>query len=98
MYAKHKPGQSTPFYDALEPGIREVVRLLRDHGINTICSCEHDMVVEADAAHAEAAELAYQTLVNHGYDGFRIEFVLRKSPGFPDRTLIVHLGEDAYIK
>jgi len=38
----------TEFYDSLEPEIRELVRVLRDNGINTTSSCGHKMYVEAD--------------------------------------------------
>jgi hypothetical protein len=31
----------TPFYRSLESGIRHAVRVLRDHGVNTTCSCHH---------------------------------------------------------
>lgn len=32
---------------AIEPRIRPIVKLLRDNGINTTCSCEHEMYVDA---------------------------------------------------
>ena len=35
------------WYDSIEPGIRPFVRLLRDNGINTTCSCEHTMTIDA---------------------------------------------------
>ena len=36
------------FYSEIEEPIRELVRGLRDNGINTTCSCGHKMYIEAD--------------------------------------------------
>lgn len=33
------------WYETLEPGVREIVRFLRDNGINTDSSCEHEKYV-----------------------------------------------------
>ena len=30
----------------IEPGVRSLVRLLRDNGINTECSCEHEKYIQ----------------------------------------------------
>jgi len=38
----------TEFYDNIEEPIRELVRTLRDNGINTVCSCGHKMYIQAD--------------------------------------------------
>lgn len=36
------------FYSNIEEPIRGIVRELRDNGINTVCSCGHEMYVDAD--------------------------------------------------
>lgn len=33
------------YYDDLEPGIRDIVRMMRDNGFTTIMSCGHEMYV-----------------------------------------------------
>jgi len=38
----------TEFYSNVEEPIREIVRTLRDNGINTTSSCGHKMYIEAD--------------------------------------------------
>jgi len=39
----------TDWYEEnIEEGIRDVVKALRDNGINTTCSCEHEMWIEAE--------------------------------------------------
>jgi len=36
------------WYDIIEKPIRPLVKLLRDNGFNTVCSCGHDMTIQAD--------------------------------------------------
>lgn len=55
------------WYDTIEPGIRPIVRLLRDNGINTTCSCEHTMRVEADWQLDEELRVIYGLLCEQGY-------------------------------
>ena len=37
------------FYDEIEEGVRKYVRLLRDEGINTTCSCHHEGYIQAES-------------------------------------------------
>ena len=39
---------NSEFYNAIEEPVRELVRRLRDSGINTTCSCGHEMYVQVD--------------------------------------------------
>lgn len=36
------------WYDIIEEPVRELVRMLRDNGINTTCSCGHTMEIQAE--------------------------------------------------
>lgn len=82
------------WYNTIEPGIREVVRLLRDNGINTTCSCEHEMIVQFDVVWMEDVDRAYNALVNNGHHGFRIETQLHAPPdGFPTRRATIYLSD-----
>ena len=36
------------FYSEIEEPIRDLVKYLRDNGINTICSCGDDMTIQAE--------------------------------------------------
>ena len=36
------------WYSDIEEPIRDIVRVLRENGVNTTCSCGHEMYVEAD--------------------------------------------------
>ena len=82
------------WYDGLEPGIRDVVRLLRDNGFNTTCSCEHNMEIQlADIQHASDAERLAILLVETGYKGFVIRVHIEVPPGgYWARSMAVKLS------
>ena len=52
------------FYDAIEPGVRDLVRCLRERGINTICSCHHEWSIQCESVDP-SAELRVIWLVMH---------------------------------
>lgn len=58
---------SGSWYDSIEPGIRPFVRLLRDNGINTTCSCEHTMTIEASWRHADELQRIWDLLCTGNY-------------------------------
>lgn len=63
------------WYAGIEKGIRQQVWLLRNNGINTTCSCEHEMYIEFDSySPTEEKDIIYNTLTENGYEGFIIEF------------------------
>ena len=55
----------TEFYGELEPEIREIVRTLRDNGVNTTSSCGHKMYVEADIIPDGMLHTIHKTLFNY---------------------------------
>jgi hypothetical protein len=65
------------WYDLIEPGVREIVRLLRNNGFNTIMSCEHTMTVCLELPVSEC-----------GKETARLRDLLRKN-GFGDSTIRV---------
>ena len=69
------------FYNALEEPIREVVRLLRNCGVNTTCSCGHEMYIEIELGnHLDEVETIATVLAMAGYKEFKIECTLQKPP------------------
>lgn len=61
------------WYDCIEPNIRDTVKLLRNNGINTVCSCHHSMMIEAESyVDGEVTEIA-NLLLEQGWEDFRIE-------------------------
>lgn len=60
------------WYDIIEEPVREVVRLLRNNGFNTTCSCGHEMYVEMECHDDREVTYMYNLLVENGYTGFTI--------------------------
>jgi hypothetical protein len=72
------------WYDKyIEEPIRDLVRLLRDNGFNTECSCGHKMYVQCqyitdDGAIARLDKLLY----SNGYCDYEISMILIRSEGY----------------
>ncbi len=82
------------WYNQIEPGIRKQVRLLRDHGFNTTCSCEHDMTIQVDIHNGEEIQPIWYLLSNAGYRGFKIEASVSVPPdGFPTARAEIYFNE-----
>ncbi len=83
---------SKSWYDELEPGIREAVRLLRDNGFNTWCSCGHTLEIELVAQHADDGERLATLLYEAGHRGFVVRTHIEVPPdGYWERTMAVKL-------
>ena len=54
----------TTFYEQLEEPIRELVQRLRDNGINTTCSCGHEMYIQADLSVGGQMKDIHDTVFN----------------------------------
>lgn len=81
------------FYANIEAPIRSLVRLLRDNGWNTTCSCGHGMWVELDLyMYMDDLEALRCLLLDHGYHDFTIKADLRCVDQWPVRCASVYLG------
>lgn len=80
------------FWKGIEEPIRDVVRLLRDNGFNTTCSCGHDMEVELELGnHMDEVERIANLLRENDYKKFKIECTLYvPSDGFWDRRATIY--------
>lgn len=86
--------EATEFYKNIEPGVRDLVRLLRDNGINTTSSCEHERYIQFDVWQDGDPELVRSLLYHAGYRGFKIETVLGQPPdGISYHRATLHLNE-----
>jgi hypothetical protein len=65
-------GTLREWYENIEPGIRPLVRLLRDNGWNTVCSCEHEMYVDVALLSMDDCERLASFLVENGYRKFHM--------------------------
>jgi len=57
--------RANEFYSTIEEPIREIVRVLRDNGVNTTCSCGHKMYVEADIIPDGMLQVIHTTMFNY---------------------------------
>ena len=84
------------FWEGIEEPIRDAVRLLRDNGFNTTCSCGHEMSIELDefGRHMDGVEQIASLLWDNGYKVFKIECTLRVPPdGFWVRRVIIYFNK-----
>lgn len=63
------------WYQRIEKPIRPLVKLLRDNGYNTTCSCGHEMYVMCDYDFAISLWALYNLLYENGYKQFKIELI-----------------------
>lgn len=61
------------WYDNIELPIRDVVRLLRNNGWNTICSCGHEMKITIDIFPIRHVNELEELLKINGYKHYSIE-------------------------
>jgi len=82
----------------IEEPIRPLVKLLRDNGFNTTCSCGHKLYVEMEQYCDGDVSRLYNLLWENGYKHFRITtwWEARESFNWNSRTMIVELLEDKY--
>jgi len=83
----------TDWYEEnVEPGVRDVVRLLRDNGFNTVSSCDHDMSVTMEWYMPATVQYLAEFLVEHGFDGFAVVAKIGVVDGRWNRWLRVELA------
>jgi len=56
------------WYDSIEQGVRDIVRALRNKGINTFCSCGHDNTSCLFSGSSVPVVKAYMTIECESYD------------------------------
>ena len=69
------------YEENIEVGISETVRLLRDNGFNTECSCEHKMYVQCQYVADGEIQRLHNTLFNNGYRNYTVSIELRVVDG-----------------
>lgn len=69
----------TEWYEEwIEAGIRKEVKLLRDNGFNTECSCEHKMYVQCSLIPSGEMQRLDNLLFNAGYRDYHLEFHIER--------------------
>ena len=79
------------WYKQIEPEVRETVKLLRNNGFNTTCSCGHEMSIELTLGnHLGEVEALATFLVDNKYKGFKIDVQLYvPKDGYWDRRATI---------
>lgn len=62
----------------IEPGIRRLVYILRNNGVDTICSCEHEMSVQGHY-HFDDLQTLDSILFNAGYEHYILDVRLERT-------------------
>ena len=80
----------TNWYDKyIEEGIRKEVRLLRDNGFNTICSCEHEMYIQCLYTTDARIQDLDRLLFDNGYRDYTIHIYVERVDGHLNSLLQV---------
>lgn len=82
------------WYEAwIEEPIRPIVKLLRDNGFNTECSCGHEMCVQCQFPKTDSGELMRldELLYNSGYKDYLIIVEIRRIDGHRYDTMEIKL-------
>ncbi len=69
------------WYNCIEPGIKSQVKLLRDNGFNTECSCEHKMYVQCQLITDGELMRLDRLLFNNGFRDYIITFEVKRIEG-----------------
>ncbi len=70
------------YKEYIEEHIRDTVRLLRNNGFNTECSCGHKMYVQCQYITDGEIMRLDQLLFNNGYRNYSIEISIKRIDGY----------------
>jgi len=80
---KRKKNTMPDWYEQnIEPTVREVVKLLRNNGINTQCSCGHKKYVQCQYINDGYIRTIDSLLFNNGFRNYEIKVNLRRDNGY----------------
>lgn len=69
------------YEENIEEGIRDIVRLLRNNGINTEASCEHKNYIQCQYPMDENIARVDCLLFNNGFRNYRIDISIIRENG-----------------
>jgi len=83
--------QLNAWYDIIEEPVRDVVKLLRDNGFNTECSCGHKMYVQCQYIPEGEIQRLHKLLFNNGYRDYKIDIFVEVVDGHYHASLDVKI-------
>jgi len=94
------------YSENIESGVRDLVRFLRDNGVNTECSCEGHVkgaIPYVQCQYITDGEIhrIHRLLTGHGYENFIFKLFHLVVEGHPFSTLDIYVGKsgsDIYEK
>jgi hypothetical protein len=81
------------YKEVIEEPIRDLVKLLRDNGFNTTCSCGHEMYVECQYIPDGVLERLHQLLFEK-YKNYKIEITLECLDGCWRSGMIIYIEKE----
>jgi len=86
--------KKTDWYQNIEKPVRKLVKLLRNNGFNTTCSCGHEMFIELELGNnMDEVEKLASFLWENNYSGFKIDCKLEvPKDGFWLRRATIYLN------
>lgn len=78
--------------EVIEEQIRKEVKLLRDNGFNTECSCGHEMYVQCQYLIDGDIQKLHNLLFNNGYRNYTISVEVKVLDGHSYPSLQVNFG------
>lgn len=75
------------YTENIEAGIRKKVKLLRDNGFNTECSCAHKMYVQCQYLLDGEIKRLHDLLFNNGYRNYTISIEVKVIDGYSYSSL-----------
>ncbi|KKM69374.1 hypothetical protein LCGC14_1451440 [marine sediment metagenome] len=69
------------YEERIELGVREIVKYLRNNGINTECSCEHDKYVQCQYITDGNVKEIDDLLFLAGFRNYTIEILIKRDQG-----------------
>jgi len=81
------------YNDNIEEPIRDLVKLLRNNGFNTECSCGHKMYVQCQYILSDEVQRLHNLLYENGYRNYEIDIQVKVINGYSYSSLDVKIKE-----
>jgi hypothetical protein len=79
--------------DTVEEQIRPEVKLLRENGFNTECSCHHEMYIQCQFVIDAEIKRLHDLLCHNGYTNYTIEAMVQVIDGHPYPTMQINFQD-----
>lgn len=81
LWDRNKKPKIKNWYQTIESEVRDLVKLLRNNGWNTTCSCGHEMIIQIDIQNMDEMEKLGTFLIENGIKEFDIRGYLNNIGG-----------------